>query len=110
MVMNQQTGDTPVIMDPNNSNILYYGTNYLYRTTNGADNWTKISPQLTDYNGGRLGTLTTMAVAPSNSNVIYVGTDDSHVWVSSDNGTTWNEISDGLPIRWVTRVAVDPIK
>ncbi|MGB5531298.1 MAG: T9SS type A sorting domain-containing protein [Ignavibacteriaceae bacterium] len=99
---------TPVIMDPNNSNILYYGTNYLYRTTNSADNWTKISPQLTDYNGGRLGTLTTMAVAPTNSNVIYVGTDDSHVWVSSDNGSTWNEISDGLPVRWVTRVAVDP--
>ena len=99
---------TPVIMDPNNSNILYYGTNYLYRTTNSASNWTKISPQLTDYNGGRLGTLTTMAVAPTNSNVIYVGTDDSHVWVSSDNGSTWDEISDGLPIRWVTRVAVDP--
>jgi photosystem II stability/assembly factor-like uncharacterized protein len=100
--------DTPVIMDPNNSNILYYGTNYLYRTTNGASNWTKISPQLTDYNGGRLGTITTIAVAPTNSNVIYVGSDDSHVWVSSDNGTTWDEISDGLPIRWVTRVAVDP--
>jgi len=99
---------TPVVMDPNNSNILYYGTNYLYRTTNSASNWTKISPQLTDYSGGRLGTLTTMAVAPSNSNVIYVGTDDSHVWVSSDNGSTWNEISDGLPERWVTRVAVDP--
>jgi photosystem II stability/assembly factor-like uncharacterized protein len=49
-----------------------------------------------------------MAVAPTNSNVIYVGTDDSHVWVSTDNGSTWNEISDGLPVRWVTRVAVDP--
>ncbi len=99
---------TPVIMDPNNSSILYYGTNYLYRTTNSAGNWTKISPQLTDYSGGRLGTITTIAVAPTNSNVIYVGSDDSHVWVSSDNGTTWDEISDGLPIRWVTRVAVDP--
>ncbi len=79
---------TPVIMDPNNSNILYYGTNYLYRTTDGANNWMKISPQLTDWvQGRRLGTLTTMAVAPTNSNVIYVGTDDSHVWVSSDNGS-----------------------
>ncbi len=99
---------TPVVMDPNSSNILYYGTNYLYRTTNSAGNWTKISPQLTDYSGGRLGTITTIAVAPTNSNVIYVGSDDSHIWVSSDNGSTWNEISDGLPIRWVTRVAVDP--
>ncbi len=99
---------TPVVMDPNNSNILYYGTDYLYRTTNSAGDWTKISPKLTDYSGARLGTITTIAVAPSNSNVIYVGSDDSHVWVSSDNGSTWNEISDGLPIRWVSRVAVDP--
>ena len=100
--------DTPVIMDPNNSSILYYGTNYLYRTTNGAANWNKVSPELTDYSGGRLGTITTIAVSPSNSNVIYVGTDDSHIWVSSDNAATWIEISDVLPIRWVTRVAVDP--
>ncbi|MCW8818240.1 MAG: T9SS type A sorting domain-containing protein [Ignavibacteriaceae bacterium] len=101
--------DTPVIMDPNNNNILYYGTDYLYRTTNSADNWTKISPKLTDYtSGSRLGTITSIAVAPTNSDVIYVGSDDSHVWVSSDNGTTWNEISDGLPIRWVSRIAVDP--
>ncbi|NNL22488.1 MAG: T9SS type A sorting domain-containing protein [Ignavibacteriaceae bacterium] len=100
--------DTPVIMDPNNSSVLYYGTNYLYRTTNGAANWSKVSPELTDYSGGRLGTITTIAVAPSNSNVIYVGTDDSHIWVSDDNAANWTEISNGLPIRWVTRVAVDP--
>jgi hypothetical protein len=55
-----------------------------------------------------LGTLTTIAIAPTNSNVIYVGTDDAHVWVSSDNGTNWNDISAGLPQRWVTRVVVDP--
>lgn len=100
--------DTPVVMDPNNSTVLYYGTNYLYRTTNGAGSWSKVSPELTDYSGGRLGTITTIAVAPSNSDVIYVGTDDSHIWVSPDNAANWIEISDGLPIRWVTRVAVDP--
>jgi hypothetical protein len=37
-----------------------------------------------------------------------VGTDDAHVWITTDYGSTWNEISDGLPERWVTRVAVDP--
>ena len=100
---------TPVVMDPTSSNILYYGTHSLYRTTDGAENWIKISPQLTDWvSGRRLGTLTTIAVAPTNSDVIYVGTDDAHVWVSSDNGTNWNDISAGLPQRWVTRVVVDP--
>ncbi|HEX9253114.1 MAG TPA: T9SS type A sorting domain-containing protein, partial [Ignavibacteriaceae bacterium] len=100
---------TPVVMDPNSSNILYYGTHSLYRTTNGAASWTKISPQLTDWiPGRRLGTITTIAVAPTNSNVIYVGTDDAHVWVSSDNGINWMDVSAGLPERWVTRVVVDP--
>jgi photosystem II stability/assembly factor-like uncharacterized protein len=100
---------TPVVMDPNSSNILYYGTHSLYRTTDGAQNWTKISPQLTDWvTGRRLGTLTTIAVAPTNSNIIYVGTDDAHIWVSTNNGTDWNDISSGLPQRWVTRVVVDP--
>ena len=98
---------TPVIMDPNNSNILYYGTNRVYRTTNGAANWTAISPDLTD-DGPRLGTVTTIDVAATNSNVIYAGTDDSHVWVTTDNGTTWNDVSASLPYRWVTRVIVDP--
>jgi photosystem II stability/assembly factor-like uncharacterized protein len=100
---------TPVVMDPNSSNILYYGTHSLYRTTDGAENWTKISPQLTDWVIGlRLGTITTIAAAPTNSNVIYVGTDDAYIWVTSDNGANWNYISSGLPERWVTRVVVDP--
>ena len=100
---------TPVVMDPNTSSILYYGTHSLYRTTNGASNWKKISPQLTDWvTGSRLGTITTIAVAQTNSSTIVVGTDDAHVWVSTDDGTTWDDVSAGLPQRWVTRVIVDP--
>ncbi|MCP5064870.1 MAG: T9SS type A sorting domain-containing protein [Ignavibacteriae bacterium] len=100
---------TPVVLDPNNSQVLYYGTNKLYRTENGTTNWNAISNQLTDYSlDRRLGTLTTIAVAPTNSNVIYVGTDDGYVWVTEDYGVTWKDISASLPLRWVTRVVVDP--
>jgi photosystem II stability/assembly factor-like uncharacterized protein len=100
---------TPVVMDPNDHNVLYYGTDRVYRTTNGANNWTVISPDLTDgIPGTRLGTVTTIDVAATNSNVIYAGTDDSHVWVTTDYGTTWTDISGSLPYRWVTRVKVDP--
>lgn len=100
---------TPVVMDPNDSNVLYYGTNRVYRTIDGANFWTAISGDLTASEpGSRLGTVTTIAVAPSNSDVVYAGTDDSHVWVTSDSGLTWREISESLPERWVTRVAVDP--
>ncbi len=100
---------TPVVMDPNDHNVLYYGTDRIYRTTDGAANWTTISPDLTDgIPGTRLGTVTTIDVAPTNSDVIYAGTDDSHVWVTTDYGSDWTDISSALPYRWVTRVKVDP--
>jgi len=102
---------TPVIIDPSNHNTLYYGTYRLYRTRNGASSWSAISSDLT-YGPGSgnitFGTITTIAVAPSDSNCIYVGTDDSNVWVTLNGGNNWNHISDLLPDRWVTRVAVDP--
>ncbi|OGU73040.1 MAG: hypothetical protein A2V93_07205 [Ignavibacteria bacterium RBG_16_34_14] len=102
---------TPVIMAPHNPRVLYYGTDRVYRTINGAASWTAISDDLTNgIPGTRLGTVTTIAVAPSDSNVIYAGTDDSHVWVTTDYGNNWTDVSLGpeLPDRWVTRVVVDP--
>ncbi len=106
---------TPIAIDPNNHDILYLGTNKIYRTFDALStekervDWVAISEDLTD--GGpdkRLGTITTIAVAPSNSQIIYVGTDDGNVWVSPDSGSSWNNISAQLPYRWVTRVTVDP--
>jgi len=102
---------TPVVMDPNNHLVLYFGTHRLYKTTDGAANWTAISGDLTNGPGpGNLvyGTITTEAVAKTNGNVVYVGTDDANVWVTTNGGTNWTRINTGLPNRWVTRVAVDP--
>jgi photosystem II stability/assembly factor-like uncharacterized protein len=102
---------TPIVMDPNNNLVLYYGSNFLYKTTNGAANWSKISGDLTGgpYPGNLgLGTISTIDVARTDGDVIYVGTDDAKVWVTTDGGTSWTEISAGLPNRWVTRVTADP--
>jgi photosystem II stability/assembly factor-like uncharacterized protein len=99
---------TPVIMCPFNNNVLYYGTNKIYRTTNGGSNWTAVSPILTkNIPGARLGTITTIAVSPFNKDVIYAGTDDARAWISSDYGSSWTEISNGLPERWITRIVPD---
>ncbi len=100
---------TPVAMDPVNPNILYYGTNRVYRTVDGADFWLSISPDLTEgYTGSRPGTLSTICVSPLNSNIIWAGTSDSHVWVSMNNGSSWTDVSETLPHRWVSRVVPDP--
>ncbi len=98
---------TPIAMDPSDNNTLYYGSNYLYRTTNGAGSWDKISDDLT--NGPHpgnlgLGTISTIDVSPANSDVVWVGTDDGNVQVTTDGGTNWYLRSAALPDRWVTRV------
>ncbi|HAY34599.1 MAG TPA: FlgD immunoglobulin-like domain containing protein [Ignavibacteria bacterium] len=99
---------TPVVMDPNNNNILYYGTNKVYRTTNSATSWSAVSPDLTNGNQTRLGTVTSIDVAKTNSNIIIAGTDDANVWITTNNGSNWTKVSQTLPYRWVTRVVFDP--
>lgn len=102
--------NTPVVFDPSNPEILFYGSNKLYKSTNRAASWSAISGDLTNGPGINLtyGTLTTIAVSPLNSNVIYAGTDDGNVWVTTTGGSAWEKVSDDLPGRWVTRVAADP--
>ncbi|MDC7995933.1 T9SS type A sorting domain-containing protein [Altibacter sp. HG106] len=104
--------DTPICFDPDNSQTLYFGTNRLYRTTNAANNWTVISPDLTNGPGGgnlTFGTLTTIDVSTLDSNRIYTGADDGTVFTTPDGGTTWTDISAGLPDRWVTKVLADRV-
>jgi hypothetical protein len=71
-----------------------------------------VSPDLSHGSGGiggaAFGTITTVAVAPSDGRVIYAGTDDGRAWVTRDTGANWTEITAGLPTRWITHVAVDP--
>lgn len=101
--------NTPIAIDPQEPGTVYYGTNKLYRSTNRAVSWASISPILTNSPAGaRTGTISTISVSPSNSNVLYVGTDDSQVQVTKDGGTTWKEVSSTLPFRWVTRIAIHP--
>ena len=102
---------TPVVMDPHDPEILYYGTYRLYRTVDGARNWEPISNDLTNGDsGGNLifNTITAIALAPSDPATIYAGTDDGNVHVTFDTGQTWFDIGGQLPERWITRIAVDP--
>ncbi len=99
---------TPYVMDKNTPLTLYCGTYRIHRTTNGMQNWTPISPDLANGHVQNLGTITTVDAAKSNPNVIYCGTDDANVWVTTNGGTNWTKIIAGLHYRWVTRVTIHP--
>ncbi|MUK88950.1 glycosyl hydrolase [Ornithinibacillus sp. L9] len=102
---------SPLEFDPNDPSIMYYAGNIVNRSTDGGKTWEAISPSLSDaesIDNYPYGTVTTLAVAKSNSDVIYAGTDDGRLWTTKDLGENWTEIDeDELPGRWVTRVAVD---
>lgn len=82
----------------------------VWKTNDGGSTWGNISD---GFFGGSVGSI---AVAPSDSNVIYVGTGEktirgnvSHgegVWKSNDGGKTWTHV--GLEdSRHITRIRVD---
>jgi photosystem II stability/assembly factor-like uncharacterized protein len=109
----------PLVIDPNDPATLYFGGNQLNRSTDRGETWAAISPphpnDLTGFfEPGRddpiyrnWGTMTTVAVAKTAPQTLFVGTDTGRLWKTSDLGANWTEIQ-GLPKRWVTRVAIDP--
>lgn len=101
----------PLVIDPKNPLVLYTGTHRLYKTSDRAAHWTPVSPDLTNgpFPGfGAYATVTTIDVAPTDTNTIIVGTDDANIWVTTDAGSVWNKVSATLPNRWITRVRFDP--
>jgi len=100
----------PMVIDASNPQHLYYGTYRIYQTTNGAASWTPISGDLTS--GTNSPTISTIVVAPSDSNRVYAGTSDGRVQTTA-NATAgasaiWTNITGTLPNRAVSQVVVDP--
>lgn len=97
---------TPLTLDQNSPNLLYTGTNYLYRRDNVTGQWT---PRLGNQalSGGSV--IHCIVVAPSDSRRIYTGSDDGQVWMTTDAGATWARLDGaGLPNRSVTSISVSP--
>ena len=100
--------ETPILLSRHNEDIVYIGSNKLYRSMDKGKSFMAISPDLTK--GGRIGevkygTITTISESAFKFGMIYVGTDDGNVQLTRDGGSTWELISDGLPQNlWVSRV------
>ncbi len=103
--------DTPIVFDPENNNTIYYGTNRVWRSTNGSLTWSPVSPDLTDGAAPGIlnfGTITSIDVSPLDSDIVIAGTDDSNIWITVDGGQNWENVSNGLPELWTTKVLADP--
>lgn len=105
---------TPILLSSHNQDILYLGSNKLHRSLNNGDDWTAISPDLTQ--GGKsgnvaYGTLTTISESAFAFGTIYTGTDDGLVHITKDSGATWTALNGGWPANlWVSRIVASTHK
>ena len=102
---------SPILMSPHNPDVVFFGANRLFRSSDRGKSFSAISGELIDrlsQGDVPFGTATTISESPLSAGVIYVGTDQGKVW-ASDDGVRWREASKGLAKdRWVTRVAASP--
>ena len=89
---------------------LYVGTYRLFLSTDRGDSWFAPGGEFDQTKGmNEKGTdvLSAIGVSRSNTNVIYTGSAQGRAMISTDAGTTWSDITAGLPDRFISNIVVD---
>lgn len=96
----------PLIISPHDSNVVYLGGNYLFKSTNRGDAWEVVSGDLSKSSDLKRESTAIASIAQSkeNASLIYVGTDKGGFWVSQNGGETWEERIEGLPRGYIRSI------
>ncbi len=106
------TGVTDLLIDPENSDILYAATwdrhrtvaaymgggpgSGIHKSTDGGETWTKLTNGIPKSNLGKIG----LALSPFNNKVIYAAIEldrkKGGVYISKNQGTSWEKQSDAV--------------
>ena len=120
--------NTPYFVSPHSASTLYIGANRVLKTTNRGDDIYPISPDLSTKDTAKIrvsmettggitndatgaetyGTITTLAESPIRPGLLFAGTDDGNVWLTRNDGGSWENLTGrfpGLPPRaYVVRI------
>ena len=117
--------DSPILISPHDPKTVYFGGNVLFKTTDEGYSWEVISPDLTTNDkskqltsGGEIYqdntaaefhcSILTIAESHVQEGVIWVGTDDGNVHITTDGGKKWTDITkriSGMPKNsWVGKI------
>lgn len=106
--------NAPLILSPHDKNTIYLGGSVVFKSTDFGRTWTAISPDLTTKNPERLKdaggpvftentsaeafeTIISIAESPLDANVIWAGTDDGNLQLTTDGGKNWTNLSKNVP-------------
>ena len=122
--------DSPIVISPFSHTRVYFASNRLYRSDDRGDTWKPISPDMTrqiDRNQlqvmGKVwgpdavaknqstsfyGNIVALTESPKAENLLYIGTDDGLIQMTSDSGGSWTKYDKfpGVPEKsYVSRLA-----
>jgi photosystem II stability/assembly factor-like uncharacterized protein len=100
----------PIVISPADPNVIYVGSQHVWKSTNEGQSWIRISPDLTRHDPRTLGAsggpitkdntgvetyATVFSIAPSHrdANLIWTGSDDGLVFVTRDGGANWKNVT-----------------
>ncbi len=117
----------PIATSPHDPKVIYHGAQVIFRTADGGQTWTAISPDLTrndkskqKWAGGPItgdntgvetyGTVFAIAESPKQKDLIWAGSDDGLVHVTRDGGKNWTNVTSAMPglPEWGTVSLIEP--
>ena len=104
--------ETPFLLSPHNPDVFYAGGNRVLKSTQRGDNLYPISPDLSKKQWAKIdtsmnktggitldatgaetyGTVVSLAESYVRPGYLQAGTDDGNVWVTRNDGTTWEQV------------------
>ncbi|HZT12489.1 MAG TPA: hypothetical protein VFA29_06790 [Candidatus Baltobacteraceae bacterium] len=115
----------PIFFSPANPHELFDAAQVVFKSTDRGRTWTAISPDLTrndkrvqGNSGGpidqdQVGTetypfISALAVAPSDGDVMWAGSSDGLVHVTSDAGSNWRDVTPPSLPQWAEITSIEP--
>ncbi len=101
----RSVNNAPMAFSPHDPRTLYYGTQFMMKTTDDGSSWREISPDLTQVPGESgapraQASITSFSISPVRDGVIWAGTNNAIVQRTENDGVTWRNVSpSNLPSR-----------
>ncbi len=106
--------NSPLVPSPHDKNTVYLGGSVIFKSTDFGKTWAAISPDLTTNDkakqksaGGPVAyentgaeyhtTVISIAESPMRAGVIWAGTDDGNLQVTTDGGKNWRNVIKNVP-------------
>ncbi len=116
----------PLSVSSKGPKTLWFGNQFVWKSTDDGRHWTKASPdltredagippnldpvtaQLSEAKGPRKGVVYAIAPSPLEAGRVWAGTDDGLVWLTTDGGATWANVTPRALTPWSKVAILEP--